>query len=289
MAINSAGGNWAEMAIIPARQARPVPDDIPDEQAACYFVNPATVLAMARHVLAVPRGEWLLQSAAGSTLGRMLINQGRHDGFKTLNVVRRHEAIAELEKLGGDAVISSSDGPIDEQVRRITGGAGARYAVDPVGGETGTGVFRSLAEGGRVLLYGTLSGEPIEVDPRLVISGPSIPSRGILAWVKMDAKHGRFPQPCSCFAKSAAAPIRLRASCAPRSVASLSVKRNQGGPERPEPSGGRERYFSDSAKPNDRRLQARGRRTATRLRHSRAAADSRGCRFDHSIISTRIS
>ena len=172
VAINSAGGNWAEMAIIPARQARPVPDDIPDEQAACYFVNPATVLAMARHVLAVPRGEWLLQSAAGSTLGRMLINLGRHDGFKTLNVVRRHEAIAELKNLGGDAVISSSDGPIDEQVRQITRGAGARYAVDPVGGETGTGVFRSLAEGGRVLLYGTLSGEPIEVDPRLVISGP---------------------------------------------------------------------------------------------------------------------
>jgi NADPH2:quinone reductase len=172
VAINSAGGNWAEMAIIPARQARPVPDDIPDEQAACYFVNPATVLAMARHVLAVPKGEWLLQSAAGSNLGRMLINLGRHDGFKTLNVVRRREAIAELKALGGHAVISSSDGPIDEQVREVTGGAGARFAVDPVGGETGTGVFRSLAEGGRVLLYGTLSGEPIQIDPRLVISGP---------------------------------------------------------------------------------------------------------------------
>jgi NADPH:quinone reductase len=172
VAINSAGGNWADMAIIPARQARPVPDDIPDEQAACYFVNPATVLAMARHVLAVPKGEWLLQSAAGSTLGRMLINLGRHDGFKTLNVVRRREAIDELKALGGDAVISSSDGPIDEQVRRITGGDGAHYAVDPVGGETGTGVFRSLAPEGRLLLYGTLSGEPITVDPRLVISGP---------------------------------------------------------------------------------------------------------------------
>lgn len=172
VAINSAGGNWAELAVIPARQARPVPDDIPDEQVACFFVNPATVLALARHVLAVPKGEWLLQSAAGSTLGRMLINLGRHDGFKTLNVVRRHEAIAELEQLGADAVISSSDGPIDQQVRRITGGEGARFAVDPVGGETGTEVFRSLSPAGRLVLYGTLSGQPIQVDPRLVISGP---------------------------------------------------------------------------------------------------------------------
>jgi NADPH:quinone reductase-like Zn-dependent oxidoreductase len=170
--INSEGGNWAEYAVIPARFARPVADDIPDEQAAAFFVNPATVLAMARHVLAVPKGEWLLQSAAGSTLGRMMINLGKHDGFKTLNVVRRHEAIDELKMLGGDAVISSSDGPIEQQVSRITGGKGVRYAVDPVGGETGTGVFRSLGENGRILLYGTLSAKPIEVDPRLVISGP---------------------------------------------------------------------------------------------------------------------
>jgi len=172
--INSQGGNWAELAVIPARQARPVPDDIPDEQAATYFVNPATVLAMVRHVLVVPKGKWLLQSAAGSTLGRMIILLGRHDGFKTLNVVRRHEAIDELKSLGGDAVISSSDGAIDEQVRRITGGEGVRYAVDPVGGETGTGVFRSLAPEGRLLLYGTLSADPIQVDPRLVISGQTV-------------------------------------------------------------------------------------------------------------------
>jgi NADPH:quinone reductase-like Zn-dependent oxidoreductase len=102
----------------------------------------------------------------------MIIHLGRHDGFKTLNVVRRHEAVDELTALGADAVIASSDGPIDEQVRRLTGGRGARFAIDPVGGATGTEVFRSLGEGGRLLLYGTLSAEPIEVDPRLLISGP---------------------------------------------------------------------------------------------------------------------
>ncbi len=172
VAINSSGGNWADFAVIPARQARPVPDDISDEQAAAFFVNPATVLAMVRHVLAVPKGAWLLQSAAGSNLGRMIIKLGRRDGFKTLNVVRRREAVEGLKSLGGDAVISSEEGPIDEQVRRITGREAVRFAVDPVGGETGTQLFRSLGDGGRLLLYGTLSNEPIQVDPRLVISGP---------------------------------------------------------------------------------------------------------------------
>lgn len=169
--INSKGGNWAEYAVIPSRQARPVPNDLPDEQVASFFVNPATALAMVRHVLKVPKGAWLLQSAAGSNLGKMMIKLGRVDGFKTLNVVRRAEAIQELRALGGDAVISTTDGPIEDQVRDITGGAMAHYAVDPVGGDTGTGVFNALATEARMLFYGSLTGEPIRIDPRRMISG----------------------------------------------------------------------------------------------------------------------
>jgi NADPH:quinone reductase-like Zn-dependent oxidoreductase len=172
--INGDGGNWAEYVVIPARQARPVAADIPDEQVASFFVNPATVLAMVRHVLRVPRGEWLLQSAAGSALGRMIIKLGQHDGFKTLGVVRHREAIDALKALGADAVIASSDGPIDEQVRRVTGSDGVKYAVDPVGGDTGTGVFRSLAAEGHMLVYGSLSGEPLSIDPRRMIAGKRV-------------------------------------------------------------------------------------------------------------------
>jgi NADPH:quinone reductase len=170
MVINDRGGNWAEYAVIPSRQARPVPDDLPDEQVASAFVNPATVLAMVRHVLRVPKGEWLLQSAAGSALGKMIIKLGRHDGFRTINVVRRREAVAELEALGADAVVVSTEGPIDEQVRRVVGGQGVKYALDPVGGDTGTGVFESLAPEGTLIVYGTLSGEPLRIDPRRMIA-----------------------------------------------------------------------------------------------------------------------
>jgi NADPH:quinone reductase-like Zn-dependent oxidoreductase len=171
--LNQAGGNWAEKVVVPALRAIPAASDLPDEQVASFFVNPASVLAMTRHVLKVPKGEWLLQSAAGSTLGKMIIKLGKVDGFKTLNVVRRRDAMAELKALGGDAVISSSDGPIDEQVRSITGG-GVRYALDPVGGETGGQVFKSLAEDAHMHVYGLLSNEPICFDPRAMIAGKRV-------------------------------------------------------------------------------------------------------------------
>jgi NADPH2:quinone reductase len=172
--LNQGGGNWAEYAVVKAKRVVPVPKDLPDEQVASFFVNPATALAMVRKVLQVPKGAWLLQSAAGSTLGKMIIKLGKHDGFRTLNVVRRHEAIDELKALGADAVISSSDGPIEDQIRRIVGPEGVKYAVDPVGGDTGSALYNSLATDGRMLVYGTLSYEPLTLPTRSLIAGKRI-------------------------------------------------------------------------------------------------------------------
>src|SRR4029077_3616124 len=170
------GGNWADYAVVPADLLLPVPDDLPDEQVASFFINPASAIVMLRHVLAIPQGEWLLQSAAGSEIGRMIIKLAKHDGIRTINVVRRHASVAELERLGADAVIVSTEGPIDEQVRRIVGPQGVKYAIDPVVGETGTQMYQALGEEGRMLAYGPLPGEPIRVgaDPRFILAGRRI-------------------------------------------------------------------------------------------------------------------
>jgi NADPH2:quinone reductase len=194
--INGAGGNWAEYAVIPAKQARPVAADIPDEQVASFFVNPMTAIALVRHVLRVPRGAWLMQTAAGSELGRMLIRLCKHDGIKTINVVRRHEAMAELKQLGGDAVICSADGPIEDQVRAIVGFQGVNYAVDPVGGDTGTAAFDSLATDGKLVVYGTLTGEPIRIDSRKMIAAKRV-VEGF--WLGHWMRERSIPQSLSLF------------------------------------------------------------------------------------------
>src|SRR5262249_39210152 len=49
--LNSQTGNWQEHVIVPARQVVPVPSSLPDEQAATFFVNPASALVMTRNVL----------------------------------------------------------------------------------------------------------------------------------------------------------------------------------------------------------------------------------------------
>lgn len=174
-AINRGGGNWAEHAVIPAKQAIPVPRSMPDDQAATFFVNPATALVMTRRVLNLQPGEWLLQSAAASSLGRMIIRLGQHCGFRTLNIVRRQTQVEELTRLGADEVLvfdADRDDPdhLIEQVRAITGG-GVRCAVDPVGGVVGSTLVRCLEKQGCLLAYGTLTPDPLVVPPRTLI-GP---------------------------------------------------------------------------------------------------------------------
>lgn len=169
--LNATGGNWQEYVVVPVKQVVPVPADLPDEQVASFFVNPASALLVVRYVLRVPPGAWLLQTAAGSELGKMVIRLGKHFGFRTLNVVRRREQAEELLRAGGDAAISTNEESLEERVQTITGGAGVGFAIDAVGGATGSAVVRALGEGGRMLVYGTLAGEPLTVDPRILIAG----------------------------------------------------------------------------------------------------------------------
>src|SRR5262245_13164150 len=61
--ISDRNGNWAEYTVTKARQVVPVPDDLSDEPAATFFVNPATAVVMTQDVLKIPAGAWLLQSA----------------------------------------------------------------------------------------------------------------------------------------------------------------------------------------------------------------------------------
>jgi len=169
--LNGNGGNWQEQVIVPAKQVAPVPSAISDEQAATFFVNPASALVMTQYILKVPRGAWLLQTAAGSALGRMVIRLGRHVGFRTINVVRRKEQVEELLAVGADAVINSSEESIEEKVRTITKSEAVHFALDAVGGPTALSVVKSLADEARLIVYGTLSGQPISLDSRLLMTG----------------------------------------------------------------------------------------------------------------------
>ncbi|MEU6598178.1 zinc-dependent alcohol dehydrogenase family protein [Streptomyces flaveolus] len=116
-----------------------------------------TALLLVTHELDVQPGEWLLQTAAGSTVGRLVIQLARHLGIRTINVVRRRDAVEEIKVLGGDEVICTEDENLLQRVAEIAGSAGVRKAIDCVAGQVGAQVSQALAPGGELVVYGALS------------------------------------------------------------------------------------------------------------------------------------
>ncbi len=181
------GGSWAQEVVLSARNVVPIPDDLPDDQAASFFVNPATAIVMVNKVLQVPKGSWLLQTAAGSALGRMIIRLGKHQGFRTLNLIRSPGSEEDLKRLGGDAVVVTTRDNVQEAILAVTEGKKVAFALDCVGGAMGLEAVKSLGAGGRLLLYGTLSPDPIPLNPRdLIGGGKRIEGFWLSEWVKQQ-------------------------------------------------------------------------------------------------------
>jgi NADPH:quinone reductase-like Zn-dependent oxidoreductase len=150
-------GTWRERIACAAERVVPIPELLSDDDAAQAVVNPLTacVLILAEHQL--QRDDWLIQTGAGSTVGRLVLQLARIRGFKTINIVRRVVQRREIEALGGDVVISTEDKNWPAQLVSATRGLNVTKAVDCVGGWIGANVERALAPGSRMLVYGALS------------------------------------------------------------------------------------------------------------------------------------
>ncbi|GIF97043.1 zinc-dependent alcohol dehydrogenase family protein [Catellatospora citrea] len=150
-------GTWQEYLVADPWRLVPIPDGLSDSSACQLAVNPLTALLLVTRELDVQPGEWLLQTAAGSTVGRLIIALSRHLGIRTINVVRRRDAVDEIKALGGDEVICTQDEDLLQRVAEIAGPGGVRKAVDCVAGVVGAQVSQALAPGGEVVVYGALS------------------------------------------------------------------------------------------------------------------------------------
>jgi NADPH:quinone reductase-like Zn-dependent oxidoreductase len=159
-------GSWQEYTIVPAHGALPVPDAISDELAAMFIVNPLSAYAMVHELLAVRPDTWLLQSAAGSSLAKMVVRMSKLSGFRTINLIRSDVHRPALEALGADVVVNTESQDLRDEVARATGGRGVEYAMDCVGGVLAAQMLQCLTLGGHMVVFGTLANQPINLPSR---------------------------------------------------------------------------------------------------------------------------
>lgn len=152
-------GSWQHYVSLAEEWVWPVPDEMSDEQGAQFVINPWTAYMILKKLQPVPKGEYIIQTAAGSTLGKQVISLANHYGIQLINIVRRPEQRAELKALGAhDEVICSVEEDVVARVKEITAGRGAWAALDAVAGDMTQTLASSLQEGGLVFVYGVLGG-----------------------------------------------------------------------------------------------------------------------------------
>jgi NADPH:quinone reductase-like Zn-dependent oxidoreductase len=176
LVINLQRENWTQRRRVKAEDVIPVPAGTDLQQAAMLRINPPTALLLLADFVTLKPGDWVIQNAANSAVGRLLIRLARDRGVRTVNVVRREALFAELTALGADACVV--DGPtLAEQVRAKTGGGPVRLGIDAVSGQATARIAVCLAEGGVVVNYGSMSGED-PVMSRSALSGAGVTLAG---------------------------------------------------------------------------------------------------------------
>tara|TARA_B000000565_G_scaffold135813_1_gene102599 strand:- start:3482 stop:4414 length:933 start_codon:yes stop_codon:yes gene_type:complete len=160
--------NWAEEIQVSSGAVVKVPKDADVQQLSMLKVNPATAMFMLERYVNLKPGDWVIQNAANSAVGRYIIQLAKTKGVKTLNVVRRTELVEELRKIGADVVLLDGD-DLATRVRSEVGDANIPLAIDAVAGEGTLRLGGALSEGGTVVNYGLLSGKPCQLTPELVV------------------------------------------------------------------------------------------------------------------------
>ncbi|MGW0631213.1 zinc-binding dehydrogenase [Streptomyces sp. NPDC002758] len=160
-------GAWSQWIVADAEVVVAVPDELPDEVAAQMMVNPLTAVMLRREAqehLAFGYDGFLVQTAAGSSVGRLVTGVCQFHNLPLVNVVRSDSGAAELRKRFPDVPVVATEHPgWADEVRRAAGGRPVSVAFDPIGGKLVEDLLDLLAPGGKLVIYGQLAEEPITV------------------------------------------------------------------------------------------------------------------------------
>ena len=130
-------GAWRERLLLPAEGLFPLPEGSA-EQFSMLGSNPPTAGLILSEYIDLEPGDWIVQNAANSGVGRSLIALAKARGFRTINLARDESVLADLTTAGAD-IVHLDDATAVEDARKEIGAARVALAVDSVGGSAGAG------------------------------------------------------------------------------------------------------------------------------------------------------
>jgi NADPH:quinone reductase len=173
-------GSYAERVAADREQLVPVPEGVSSEDAAAALLQGMTAYYLAHDSYPIEEGDWVVVHAAAGGVGLLLTQIAKLRGGHVIATTSTEEKAALAREAGADEVIGYEG--FAERVRSLSGGDGAAAVYDGVGRATFLEGFKALRPFGRMILYGSASGQPEPLNtPMLAPAGSLYVQRPTLA------------------------------------------------------------------------------------------------------------
>jgi len=169
----AAPGSYAEQVLVPAGSAVPVPEDVPDAEAASALLQGMTAHYLLSSTYPVAAGETVLVHAGAGGVGLLLTQLARNIGANVITTVSTDEKEELSRKAGASHVLRYGD-DLAARVRELTDDEGVAAVYDGVGAATFDASLAALRIRGTLALFGAASGPVPPVDPQRLNSAGSV-------------------------------------------------------------------------------------------------------------------
>ena len=132
--VGVAGGSmYSQYRCAPASSCLVMDEGITSTEAASSFVNPLTALAFVE-TMKMENHAALINTAAASNLGQMLVKICKNDGIPLVNIVRKPEQVKILKDLGAEYICDTSQLDFMKDLVEAIISTGATLGFDATGG-----------------------------------------------------------------------------------------------------------------------------------------------------------
>ena len=156
-------GSWAEFMLTSAMRTIPLPASITLEQGAMTVVNPMTAMAFL-HMAKTGKHPAMVNNAAASSLGKMLIRLCADQKIPLINIVRNPAHVMELKNMGATYVLNSQDKSFETELFALAAKLGATLFLDALSGPHTYQLLQAAPPRSTLVVYARLAGESMQIN-----------------------------------------------------------------------------------------------------------------------------
>jgi NADPH2:quinone reductase len=185
-------GTWAEYFMTAYKNCLPVKDELDDEQAAAFCINPFTAFALFSMAIKKKAGA-VIQNGSSGQVGIFIRALAKMYHIPVINLVRKEEHIRELSEAGEKYVLNPGNPDCASSLEKLAVENRAAIAFDAVAGDTSGMILGAMPPGSELVIYGGLSGKPVGmINPLdLIFKGKTIRGFNLGDW-KTEIGEDRF-------------------------------------------------------------------------------------------------